>query len=79
MSCCTYPRTARGIESVYYLLVACEDSGIWHEADQCEADSLRHAETILRNSNPRLWKHTLWAVVAHHDLEEALARPIPAI
>ena len=60
--------------AAYYLLVWCEDVGEWHQADQCEADTLRHAESILRSSNPRVWKHTLWAVVAQWDLEEALTR-----
>ena len=58
----------------YYLLVWCEDSRVWHTADQCEAENLRAAESVLRCSNPRVWKHALWAVVAHWDLEEALHR-----
>ena len=60
--------------AAYYLLVWCEDIGEWHEADQCEAESLPDATSILRNSNPRVWKHSLWAVVAHCELEEALCR-----
>ena len=59
---------------VYYLLVWCEDAGVWHTADQCEADSYRHAMAHLCGMNPRLWKHTLWSVVSHYDLDEALAR-----
>jgi len=59
---------------VYYLLVWCENAGEWHQADECEADSLRYATSLLRSSNPRLWRHSVWAVVAQCDLEEALSR-----
>ena len=39
---------------LYYLLVWCEDSAQWHEADQCEERSLRRATALLRGRNPRL-------------------------
>ena len=58
----------------YYLLVWCEDSGVWHQADECEASSLRKAMAMLRGRNPRLVLHGVSAVVAHEDLDEALSR-----
>ena len=60
--------------NVYYLLAWCEDSAQWHEADQCEASSLRRAKVMLRNRNPRLVLGGLTAVVHHDDLNEALQR-----
>ena len=59
----------------YYLLVWCEDSGMWWQADECEERSLGRAIACLRGRNPRLCKPGQpWAVVAGDELEEALAR-----
>ena len=58
----------------YYLLVWCEESDCWWQADQCEARSQRHAEAMLRGTNPRVWKHDQWCVVHHSELIEALSR-----
>ena len=59
---------------VYYLLAWCEDSAQWHEADECEASSLRKAKALLRGSNPQLVLGGLTAVVHHDDLNDALQR-----
>ena len=48
----------------YYLLVWCEDSQQWWQADECEERSLRRATSLLHGRNPRLvlnGRH--WAVV----------------
>jgi hypothetical protein len=58
----------------YYLLVWCEDSGVWHQADECEERSLRRATALLRGRNPRLVLRGISAVVAHEELDEALSR-----
>ena len=58
----------------YYLLVWCEDSGVWHQADECEERSLRRATALLRGRNPRLVLRGVSAVVAHEELDEALSR-----
>jgi hypothetical protein len=58
----------------YYLLVWCEDSDAWHQADECEARSLRKAMAILFGRNPRLALRGNARVVHQDDLAEALAR-----
>jgi hypothetical protein len=58
----------------YYLLVWCEDSQQWWQADQCEERSLRRAIALLHGRNPRLVLGGVSAVVGHEDLEEALTR-----
>jgi hypothetical protein len=58
----------------YYLLVWCEDSGVWHQAGECEERSLRRATALLRGRNPRLVLRGIIAVVAHDELDEALSR-----
>ena len=57
---------------VFYLLVWCEDSREWHEADQCEEQSLGRAKSRLRSRNPRLVRHSLTTVVHHSGLDYAL-------
>ena len=57
---------------VYYLLAWCEDSAQWHEADECEASSVRRARALLRGRNPRLILGGVAAVVHHSELEDAL-------
>jgi hypothetical protein len=57
---------------VYYLLVWCEDSGVWWQADECEERSLGRATAFLHGRNPRLVLNGVSAVVHHRDLEEAL-------
>ena len=37
----------------YYLLVWCEDSACWWQADECEERSLGRAIALLRGRNPR--------------------------
>ena len=39
---------------VFYLLVWCEDSQQWWQADECEECSLRRATPLLHGRNPRL-------------------------
>jgi hypothetical protein len=58
----------------YYLLVWCEDSQQWWQADECEERSLRRAIALLHGRNPRLVLRGISAVVAHADLDEALFR-----
>ena len=58
----------------YYLLVWCEDSQQWWQADECEEQSLAHAVALLHGRNPRLVLRGVSAVVAHEDLDEALSR-----
>jgi hypothetical protein len=58
----------------YYLLVWCEDSQQWWQADECEAQSMREAKAMLRGRNPHLMLRGVSAVVAHEELEEALTR-----
>jgi hypothetical protein len=59
----------------YYLLVWCEDSGCWWQADECEERSLSRASAMLRGRNPRQCKAGRpWAVVPYDELEEALTR-----
>jgi hypothetical protein len=57
---------------LYYLLVWCEDSAQWHEADQCEERSLRRATALLRGRNPRLIAGGVTAIVHHTGLDYAL-------
>ena len=57
---------------LYYLLVWCEDSAQWHEADECEEYSLRRARALLRGRNPALVLGGLTAVVHRSGLEDAL-------
>jgi hypothetical protein len=59
---------------VYYLLVWCEDSAEWWQADECEERSLRRATAILRGRNPRLVAGGVVAVVHRTGLEYALRR-----
>jgi hypothetical protein len=58
----------------YYLLVWCEDSQQWWQADECEERSLRRATSLLHGRNPRLVLGGVSAVVAHAELDEALSR-----
>jgi hypothetical protein len=58
----------------YYLLVWCEDSQRWWQADECEEHSLRRATALLHGRNPRLALGGLTAVVEHAELAEALTR-----
>ena len=58
----------------YYLLVWCEDSQQWWQADECEERSLRRATSLLHGRNPRLVLKGVSAVVAHAELDEALTR-----
>jgi hypothetical protein len=58
----------------YYLLVWCEDSQHWWQADECEERSLGRAIALLNGRNPRLVLRGLTAVVEHAELEEALSR-----
>jgi len=59
----------------YYLLVWCEDSGCWWQADECEERSLGRAVALLRGRNPRQCSPGRpWAVVVQGELEEALER-----
>ena len=57
---------------LYYLLVWCEDSAQWHEADECEEYSLRRARALLRGRNPALVIGGVTAVVHSSKLENAL-------
>jgi hypothetical protein len=57
---------------VFYLLVWCEDSAEWWQADECEERSLRRAEALLRGRNPRLILGGVTAVVHHTGLDYAL-------
>jgi hypothetical protein len=59
---------------LFYLLVWCEDSAQWHEADQCEERSLRRAKALLRGRNPGLVLGGVTAVVHCSGLEYALRR-----
>ena len=59
----------------FYLLVWCEDSDCWWQADVCEERSLGRAIASLRGRNPRQCRPGRpWAVVAHSELHEALTR-----
>jgi hypothetical protein len=59
----------------YYLLVWCEDSQQWWQADECEERSLRRATALLRGRNPQQCRAGRpWAVVPHDRLAQALAR-----
>jgi hypothetical protein len=58
----------------YYLLIWCEDSGCWWQADECEERSLRRATALLHGRNPRLALGGVTAVVEHAELAEALSR-----
>jgi hypothetical protein len=58
----------------YYLLVWCEDSQQWWQADECEERSLRRATSLLHGRNPRLVLGGVSAVVEHAELDEALSR-----
>ena len=58
----------------YYLLVWCEDSQRWWQADECEERSLRRATALLHGRNPRLALRGTTAVVEHAELAEALTR-----
>jgi hypothetical protein len=61
--------------NTYYLLVWMESSACWWQADECKEGSLRRATAILRGRNPRQCRPGCpWAVVAHHELNEALSR-----
>ena len=57
---------------LYYLLVWCEDSAQWHEADHCEERSLRRATALLRGRNPRLILGGVTAIVHRSGLDYAL-------
>ena len=59
---------------LYYLLVWCEESAQWHEADECEEYSLRRAKALLRGRNPALVLGGLTAVVHRSELEYALCQ-----
>ena len=59
---------------VYYLLVWCEDSAEWWQADECEERTLRRATALLHGRNPRLALRGTTAVVEHAELAEALTR-----
>ena len=60
---------------MFYLIVWCEDSQQWWQADECQERSLSRATALLHGRNPRLCKRGRpWAVVALGDLEEALTR-----
>ena len=60
---------------MFYLIVWCEDSQQWWQADECQERSLSRATALLHGRNPRLCKRGRpWAVVAQSDLEEALTR-----
>ena len=58
----------------YYLLVWCEDSQQWWQADECEERSRRRARALLYGRNPRLVLGGVAAVVPHAELDEALTR-----
>ena len=58
----------------YYLLVWCEDSQRWWQADECEERSLRRAIAVLHGRNPRMVLRGVAAVVEYADLNEALSR-----
>ena len=62
------------IVDMFYLLVWCEDSAQWHEADECEERSLRRATALLRGRNPRLVLGGVTAIVHQSGLEYALRR-----
>ncbi|MFZ1935938.1 MAG: hypothetical protein WCB27_17825 [Thermoguttaceae bacterium] len=59
---------------MFYLIVWCEESKQWWQADECEARSLRRARALLRGRNPRLVLGGVTAVVEQDDLAEALTR-----
>ena len=59
---------------MFYLIVCCEDSKQWWQADECEERSLRHAKALLRGRNPRLVLGGVTAVVEQEELAEALTR-----
>ena len=59
---------------MFYLIVWCEDSKQWWQADECEARTLRRATALLRGRNPRLVLGGVTAVVEHAELAEALTR-----
>jgi hypothetical protein len=58
----------------YYLLVWCEDSKQWWQADECEERTLRRARALLHGRNPRLVLGGVTAVVEQEELAEALTR-----
>jgi hypothetical protein len=59
----------------YYLLVWCDDSACWWQADECEERSLGRAIALLRGRNPpQCRRGRPWAVVPGDELDEALAR-----
>ena len=59
---------------MFYLIVCCEDSKQWWQADECEERSLRRAIALLHGRNPRMVLRGVTAVVEHADLNEALSR-----
>jgi hypothetical protein len=59
---------------MFYLIVWCEESKMWWQADECEERSLRRAKALLRGRNPKLVLHGTTAVVGVTELEEALSR-----
>ena len=59
---------------MFYLIVWCEDSKQWWQADECEERSLRRAKALLRGRNPRLVLGGVTAVVEQEELAEALTR-----
>jgi hypothetical protein len=59
---------------MFYLIVWCEESKQWWQADECEERTLRRATTLLRGRNPRLVLGGVTAVVEQEELAEALTR-----
>jgi hypothetical protein len=59
---------------MFYLIVWCNESKQWWQADECEARSLRRATKLLHGRNPRLFLGGVTAVVEQEELAEALTR-----
>jgi len=59
---------------MFYLIVWCEESKQWWQADECEECTLRRATALLHGRNPRLVLGGVTAVVEQDDLAEAMTR-----
>jgi hypothetical protein len=59
---------------MFYLIVWCEDSKQWWQADECEERTLRRATALLHGRNPRLVLGGVTAVVEQDELAEAMTR-----
>jgi hypothetical protein len=73
-----YPKNRRGYDDEpWYLLVLCTASGVWHQADQCEAATWDNAVRELSARHPHIFHpedpEDQYMVIPHHRLNTALA------